>query len=329
MKPSRTLALVALALSLVGADLHAETTVKIATLAPNGSAWMRVFNAWGRDVQTKSGGALKLRFYPGGVAGDERDVIRKMRTGQMHGGAVTGVGLGQIHKAVLVLQLPGIFRDYAGLDRARGALRAEFERAFEHNGYVLMGWGDVGPVHTFSKRPIRRPADLRRARPWVWSDDAISRELYSVIGATGVPLGVPEVYAGLQTGMIDTINASPIAMLALQWHSTVSHMTERSSAIAIGATVLSKRFFDGLPEAQQRILRETGAAHHERLVATIRQDDARALQTLKQRGLTVVSTPADAQAEWDTAFRTTRQRLVGRVYPAELLRRVEALARGN
>jgi len=307
----------------------APKTIKLATLAPNGSSWMRHFNEWGRDVQDQTHGAVRLRFYPGGVAGDERDVIRKMQTGQMHGASVTSIGLSQIHKPVLVLQVPGLFADYVALDRARDALKAEFARAFERNNYVLIGWGDVGPIHTFSKRQIRTPADLKRARPWVWSDDPITRELYSVLGVTGVPLGLPEVYAGLQTGMIDTFTASPIAVLALQWQSNITHMTEEHEAMAIGATVISKRFFDTLTAEEQRIVRDTGAEHHRRLIAAIRRDDAAALTTLKHRGLTVDSIPPAARAEWQRAFAETRRRLAPRIYSAELLARVERLAAGN
>jgi len=331
MRLSRIASLFAvlLAVGFFGSELRADTTIKIATLAPNGSSWMRHFNEWGSAVRDRTHGTVRLRFYPGGVAGDERDVIRKMRTGQMHGASVTSIGLAQIHRPVLVLQVPGLFRDYAALDRARDALRDEFATAFAAGGFVLVGWGDVGPIHTFSKRAIRTPADLRRARPWLWSDDPITRELYSVLRVTGVPLGLPEVYAGLQTGMIDTLTASPIAMLALQWHSSVGHMTAESEAMAIGATVISKRSFDTLTAEEQRIVLATGAEHHRRLIAAIRRDDARALTTLKEHGLTVDSIPAAAHAEWERAFAEVRRRLVGRVYPQALLDRVERLARGN
>ena len=145
-----------LALFLLG-TAHAEEaqhTLKIATLAPEGSSWMNLFHAWGKQVEEHSGGKVKVKFYAGGIAGDERDAVRKMRLGQINGAAVTSIGLGLIQPEVRVLELPMMISTYDEMDYVRNTMDADLRKKFEDKGYVLLSWGDVGPIHIFSKTPI-------------------------------------------------------------------------------------------------------------------------------------------------------------------------------
>ena len=209
----------------VDAQAGETITLRIATLAPRGSPWHRVFMAWNNSLRERTGGRLELQIFPGGSQGDERDFIRKIRIHQLEGAAVTSIGLGLVVRPVLVLQAPGIFSDYAQLDRARTGMDSEFRGLFADNGMQLIGWGDVGRGRIFSNRPILQPTDLRSVRPWVPTDDAMFTEFLSVIGANGVRLGIPEVLPGLSTGQIDTVVASATAASALQWHTRLTHVT--------------------------------------------------------------------------------------------------------
>ncbi|MGE3633915.1 MAG: TRAP transporter substrate-binding protein DctP, partial [Sandaracinaceae bacterium] len=191
--------------------------LRLATLAPRGSSWMRVFDAWNNTLRQRTNNRLSLRIYAGGSQGDERDVIRKIRIGQLDGAAVTSTGLSLVVRPVLVLQAPGVVTTYQQLDRARNAMSAEFGTQFQQNGVHFLGWGDVGEGRIFSNRPIERPRDLRSVRPWVWRDDSMFGEFLSVVGANGVRLGVPEVLPALSTGQVDTVVASATAASALQW----------------------------------------------------------------------------------------------------------------
>lgn len=300
------------------------TVIRIATLAPRGSSWMRVFNAWDRTLKQRTNKMLSLRFYPGGVQGDERDVVRKMGNGQLDGGAITSVGLGQIVRPVLVLQVPGLFRRYQDLDYVRDRLTAELTAQFDQNGYTFLGWGDVGMARVFSNQPIVRPSDFRGVRPWVWRDDPISQAFMEVVGATPVRLGVPEVLPSMQTRIIDTLTASALAAVQLQWAGRVTHVTQQSDTVLVGATVMRKSVFDALPAEFQTALRETAAQAHTTLVRTIRREDDAAFNTLRARLTVTDLTPH--RAEWDAAAQQTRQRLAGRLYPPALLSRVETLA---
>jgi TRAP-type C4-dicarboxylate transport system substrate-binding protein len=333
----RTLLMALFALGLVtlpgtaprGVDAQETTTLRIATLAPRGSSWMRVFNAWNNTLRQRTNNRLQLRVYAGGSQGDERDVVRKIRIGQLDGAAVTSTGLGLIVRPVLVLQAPGVVNDYQQLDRARNALSDTFAQQFESNGVKLLGWGDVGQGRIFSNQPIRRPRDLRSVRPWVWRDDSMFGTFLEVVGANGVRLGVPEVLPALSTGQIDTVVASATAASALQWHTRVTHVTEQANAFLIGATILSKQKYDSLPSDLQQALDETSEQAHSTLVRRIRRDDRRYYQALTNRhGLTEVDLSAH-ENEWEQAAEQTRNRLAGRLYPRSLMERVMRAARGG
>ncbi len=301
--------------------------LRIATLAPNGSSWMRVFKAWNASLKKATSNQVSLKFYPGGSQGDERDFIRKIRAGQMDGAAVTTTGLGMVVRPVLVLAVPGLFRDYNKIDRVRNALSGKFEAQFEQNGYKLLGWGDVGKARIFSKKPIKRPSDLRSVRPWTWRDELVFSELLRVVGANGVRLGVPEVYPALQTRMVDAVPASAIAAVSLQWYTRLSHVTKQTSGILIGATLLKKEKFDSLSPEHQRAVLNTSKRAHKALAKLIRRDDERAYRTVLSRGLKEVDVSAH-QREWDEATRKVRDRLAGRVYPKSLLKSVMSATGG-
>ena len=276
-----------------------------------------------RQVKKQTNDSLKLRFYAGGSQGDERDFVRKMRAGQMDGAALTTTGLGQLVRPVLVLALPGVFSEYEELDRVRAALNARFEKMFDEEGYTLLGWGDVGKTRLFSMERIERPSDIKKLRPWVWKDDLIFGEFLKVVGANPVRLGVPEVYPALQTRMVDTVPASAIAAVALQWYTRLKFVSERNSGIIVGATIMRKDKFGALTEEQQQVLIDTGIRAHKALNRTIRRDDDKAYRTILDRGITAVDT-TEHESAWEEAGKKVRERLAGRVYPKSLLEDVIA-----
>lgn len=328
------LVIAALALAVPGsmpqpADAQGATTLRIATLAPKGSSWIKIFNAWNASLKKETDGQVQLRFYAGGVAGDEKDFIRKMRAGQMDGAAVTSTGLGLVVKPVLVLALPGLFDNYQQLDRARTALQSEFEQQFLKRDYKFLGWGDVGEARLFSNaKRIERPSDLKGVRPWAWRDDVVFSEVLKVVGANPVRLGVPEVYPALQTGMVDTVPSSAVAAVSLQWYTRLKYVSKESTSTIIGATILRKDKFEQLSQEHRAALEKTSKKAHKALRGVIRRDDRRAYKTILQRGLEEV--PArQYESEWRDVGKKVRQRLSGRLYPASLLKRVKQAAGGG
>ncbi len=322
------LALAALAVpGVIPRPAAAEQAIelRIATLAPSGSSWMKVFNAWNLTIQKQTNNSVKLRFYPGGSQGDERDFVRKMRAGQMDGASITTTGLGQLVRQILVLSVPGVFDEYDELDRVRAALSDRFAGMFDQEGYTLLGWGDVGKTRLFSMERIERPSDIKKLRPWAWKDDLIFTEFLKVVGANPVRLGVPEVYPALQTRMVDTLPASALAAVSLQWYTRLKYVSKRNSGIIVGATLIRKDKFEQLTDEQKKVLIDTGIRAHKALNTSIRRDDDKSYQTVLKRGLTEVDT-TDNQAEWEEAGKQVRERLTGRVYPKSLLDAVIAAA---
>ena len=309
-----------------GAAYGQEATVlRIGTLAPNGSSWMRVFNAWNNTLSQKTGGKLKLHFFAGGAAGDERDFVRKMRAGQLDGAAVTTVGLGQIVRSCLVLQAPGVCHTYKRIDAVRSQLGGEFEKQFDGAGFKLIGWGDAGQGRVFSNRPIETPGDMKQTRMWTWRDDPTWQSVLEASGVSGVALGLPEVYPALRTNRIDAFPGTSIAAVAFQWYTKASHVTQEPRGIVVGATVMKKEKVDALPADLKAALLETGKQAHTALQAAIRKDDERAYQAIVGKGVKPVSLAAKEGA-WEGVLKQARQSLVGKLYPAEMLAKVEKIA---
>ncbi len=298
-------------------DAQQATELRIATVAPEGSPWMRVFRAWDQELRQRTNNQLGLTFYAGGSQGQEPDYIDKMQAGQLDGAAVTSTGLGQIVRPVLVLSAPGVIVSYPQLDRARRRMARRFSQQFQSNGYELLGWGDVGKSRIFSTHRIEQPSDLRQRRPWAPRTDAVFSEFLSVVGANPRRLGIPEVIGALSQGTVDTVPASALAAVSLQWHTRLRFFTKDNSGVLIGATILKKDRFDSLPDDQRTALSETAERAHRLLQRAIRREDDRSLRVV-QRRLTEVDGSAH-EAAWREAAETTRNRLAGRLYPQALL----------
>lgn len=304
---------------------RAETVLRIGTLAPNGSSWMRVFNAWGNSLAKQTNGQLKLQFYAGGAAGDERDAVRKMRAGQLDGAALTTSGLGQIVRSALVLQAPGVCHSYGRIDAVRGKLAGEFSKQFDAAGFTLIGWGDAGQGRVFANRPIQTPEDLKQTRIWSWRDDPTWAAVLSAAGVNGVALGLPEVYPALRTNRIDAFPGTSIAAVSFQWYTKASHVTKEPRGIVIGATVLKKDKVDALAPELKAALVETGKKAHEALARAIRKDDQKAFDAIVGKGVKPVSL-AEHEKRWEAVLTQARKSLVGKLYSADLLARVEKIA---
>lgn len=336
-------ALAALVPSAAAAEAEAPArteSIKIGSLAPGESPWGQVFRVWQKAVRertklpkgqkTADGKpyALDITFFWNGQQGDESAMVGKMKSGQLDGAAITGVGLAQIHRPILVLQMPGLFQSWAKLDHARDALKGQFEKAVGDAGFALVGWGDVGLAHSMSKGfPVYSPADLKGKRPYVWRDDPIGPAVFQVVGGvTPVPLGVPEVLPQLNSGAVNVITAPALAAEQLQWASRLDHVNTQVVGVGIGALVLASRKLDSLPGDQKAVLLETGAVAGRALTARIRNEDAQAMNRLKAK-MTVYESNQAQRDEWDKVFKEVRSRLGRGTFPADLVKKVEDLAK--
>lgn len=267
---------------------HAEETyvLKFATLAPQGSTWMNIITDWANKVEKESQGRLKFKLYGGGVSGDEPDVLRKIRFGQLQGGAMTGHGIGYIYSPARVLEIPFLFRNYDEVDYVRAQLMPEIREGFQRNGFELLGWMEVGFIQLFSREPIYSIDDMKKRRIWLWEGDPLGNAFFEASGISPVPLPITEVFISLSTGLIDTAIAPPLGAIALQWFTETPYMTDIPIMDGIGGLIVARKFYDDLPKDLQELLRRTGAEASQRLLVETRRDNKKSLAVLKQHGVT-------------------------------------------
>jgi TRAP-type C4-dicarboxylate transport system substrate-binding protein len=305
----------------------AETQyIRLAALAPRDSDLVKRFIRIDKAMRATTNNAWGLRLYAGGVAGDEPDVLRKMKVGQMDASNITTTGLSQIVREVAVLDTPGVITNYKQFEAVTTAMRSEWEGSFAKVGFKLIAWGETGQYRWFSKTGITRPADLKNVRPWVWPASWILKEIYRVVGCNGVPLGVPEVYGALQTGMIDTVITTAVALVALQWHPNLSHVTKQTFGVLVNALVMNADKYKALPpEVASLLTKEAEAAAANDRVET-RKADEKAYDNLLKRGYKVDEFAPGGREEYLAMEKQVREHLVGRLYPPEMLARVQKLA---
>ena len=304
---------------------RAEAThqLRIATLAPRQSPLGDIYQTFKIGMKKATDGQVHVKMYYGGVAGDEISVVRKMRVGQLDGALITSTGLSALVRQVLVMEAPGLIRSYPELDAVREDLAPQLEALFDKAGYKLVAWGDAGKTRIFSTSKIFGPSDLRNVRPWVWRHSATMRAFIKAAGANGVLLNLPEVYSALQTGMIDTVIASSIGVLAFQWHTKLKTMAKQAGGIVTGAFVIRKDHLATLPQEARDYLDEVSGETEDRLRVEGRKIDDEAAQTLSER-LKVINL-FRAQRQWEEVQFTARESLVGRMYSRALLTRVQEI----
>jgi TRAP-type transport system periplasmic protein len=317
----------ATAFLLVGLDSnsHAENKhiIKFSTLAPEGSSWMKSLRRFSGKVKKATEGNVSFKFYPGGVSGDEIDVIRKMRIGQLHGAGFTGVGLGAVLPEVRVLDLPFLFQSDQEIEHVYQAMNEYFVERFEKKGYILLGWVPVGWIHFLSQKPIQTVADLRASKPWLWEGDPLVEQAYEGLDVQPIPLSITDVLLSLQTGMMDTVYSSTQGALVLQWFTKVKHITRLRMGYATGGVLISKRKFEKLPPAYQEALRKIGSECLTELATVIRKDNLKAEKVLENNGIKWVPQPDPAALkEFQQAGVTARQNLSGKLFSPKLLNRV-------
>jgi TRAP-type transport system periplasmic protein len=298
MEAAKKFVLVLVGLTLVmilARPAPAENVIlKLGTLAPEGTAWVKAFRDIGRELEQKTNKQVSLRLFPGGILGDEEDMLRKIKVGQIQGALLTGGGLGLIFKDVKILSIPFLLQDYGEVDAVLKKWEPFFQNGFQENGFKSLGWAEQGFIYLLSKQPIKSAADLRRGKVWIWEDTAMGRAVFKELGVNPIPLSIPDILMALQTGMIDTIYSSPLAAISMQWFTKVSYLTDVPLAYSAGAVVVQKSAFEKIPAAQKGTVEEIFKRNLEPLKASIRGENQKAIQVLTAKGIKLVTpSPAD------------------------------------
>ncbi|HQH55100.1 MAG TPA: TRAP transporter substrate-binding protein DctP [Candidatus Marinimicrobia bacterium] len=308
--------------NLVAQKVH---TIKVATVAPEGSSWMRQFRQFEKEVDVLTNDQVKFRVYASGVQGGEKDILRKMQLGQLDVGTFTGVGLGEIVPEVRVFDLPFLFRNSAEVDYVCDALFDEFQTKFLEKGFFLAGWAEVGFVYLFTNTPVTRLADFKNVKMWLWKGDPLAKATFDEMKIAAIPLDITDVHTGLQTGLIDGVYISPYGALAMQWHTKTKYMLNYPLTNSIGAILITTKKMNTIPEDLRNILIKKTKENTRQIVLAGRQENLESIQILKENGMQLTNLKSDAAAEFIEAGVRTRDRLAGVLYSREMLDRVLAL----
>lgn len=296
-----------------------EIIIKMATLVPQGTEWHKILQEMGAEWQKASNGRIVLRLYPGGVAGDDLDNIRKMRLGTLDAGLLTIGGLSHIDRGVLALEIPLAYADYGELDCVREQIGPQLEQRLEARGFIVLGWSDGGWAHFFTKSPVRTPDDLKRLKLFVSTGDDQYVELVKSAGFNPVPLPSTEIATALQTGLVSAITMSSQGVLLLQWYKQLNYMTDLKWAVLLGGIVMTKSAWEKIPVEIRPAVRQASLKASERMREFSRQTDQSEIEALKKNGVEVVSIDAKVLDEWRHLMEGVLPQARGSYVPAEPL----------
>jgi TRAP-type C4-dicarboxylate transport system substrate-binding protein len=305
-------------LSVSAARAAGPMIIKMATLAPEGSSWYKVLQNMGEGWKKATDGAVTLRIYPGGVSGDEDAVIRKMRVGQLQAAAVTGIGLAYLDRSFYALHVPMMFASDEEFDYVRDRLSPILERRLEEKGMIVLNWGDAGWVHFFAKKPFTRPEEVKAMKLFVWAGDTNLIQLYKETGFNPVPLSAIDILPGLQTGLINAFDTTPLAALAFQWFGLAPHMADLRWVPLTGATIIDKKVWLSIPENLRPKILEASRDAGKNLREEIRRLNDEAVKVMVKNGLKVSHVPPEAQAEWRKMVEDVYPQIRGKIIPADM-----------
>ena len=292
-------------------------TVKMATLVPQGSSWHRILQEMAEQWKTASGGRVTVRLYPGGVAGDDPDVVRKMRLGTLNAGVLTAVGLGEVDKSVFALGVPMMYDSYDEVYGVLETMRPLLEARLQAKGFVVLAWADGGWVRFFSQKPVAKPDDLRALKLFTWAGDTKGVELLKAARFNPVPLPSTELGTALQTGLVQAFGAPPGVALIAQYYNHAKFLTDLDWEMLLGAVVVTKDAWDKIPADVQGKLRAAAETAGRRLREEIKAGTARDVEAMKKRGLTVVAVDAAARREWRQLAEGLYPKIRGDIVPAD------------
>ena len=278
------------------------TTVKLATLVPERSVWGVLLRDLTEEWKTITDGRVVARIYPGGVAGDDPDIVRKMRIGQLQAATITVTGLGEIDDAFNVFSIPLFYDSYEEYFYVLDALEPALRQRLEAKGFIFLHWGHGGWVHLFATQPVNTIDELKRLKLFVWAGSDRLVAWWKDNGFRPVPLALTDALPAMQTGMIEAVPSTPLAALSLQWYRQTPYMLDMGIAPLVGATVITERAWNKIsPEDQERIL-EASSRAAEKFEIEIPAQDASAIAEMEKRGLTV-NAPTDpaTQRGWTDA----------------------------
>lgn len=294
--------------------LSAAPVIRMGTLAPQGTAWHKILSQMGAEWRQATSGSVQLRIYPGGTVGDEAEMIRKMRIGQLQAAAISNAGLAEIEPSAYALMLPLLFESYEEWDWVRQQVNPQLEERLQQKGFVLLAWSDVGWVYFFSKEPLQHPEQLKNMKLAASATETAAVEIIKWAGFNPVPITTVDTLTGLQTGLIDAVYMPLLLAEGSQIYRHTGHMLDLKWAPLQGAVILHENAWRRLKEEQRQQILEIARRHGAELRQSTRQHEQASLQAMQERGLKVWPVEEETRREWletvSRAYTQIRENLV-------------------
>lgn len=292
-------------LLLTTGPVQAANVFKLATIAPDGSQWMTDHRAAADRIKERTEGRVSLKFYGGGVMGNDRKVLRKIRIGQLQGAAFTTSGLVERYPAMTLYGMPFMFRSLEEVDYVRARLDPKLIEGLEQTGLVSFGFAGGGFANFMSRAPVKSHEDLQGKKIWVPEGDVVSFTALKSMNLSPSALPVSDVLTGLQTGLLDVIVAPPVGALLLQWYTKVKYINPLPVAYTLGLLAIDKRAFERLDSADQQVVREELSAVYKALEEINKRDNIAAKEALLANGIQVVEADPKDIPYWREVAATT------------------------
>jgi len=273
--------------------------LKIATLSPDGSNWMITMRQGAKEVAKKTENRERFKFYPGGIMGDDKAVLRKIRIGQLHGGILTSGSLSKFYHDLLVYNLPMVFKSFGEVDFVRKRMDRLLIDGLGKGGFVIFGLAEGGFAYLMSTTPIKSTDDVRKNKVWIPENDELGLATFKIMGSTPIPLPLAEVRTALQTGLINTVAASAIGAIALQWYTQVNYITDTPLMYICGLLAIDKKAFKKISLSDQQVVRNVMSRIYRQFDRENRKDNIKALDALRKQGIKFVMPDDKTLKEWN------------------------------
>lgn len=274
------------------------TDLKVATVAPEGSSWMKDLRTAGSQIKDRTGGRVNIKFYGGGIQGTDKKVLRKIRIGQLQGGVFTSNSLEERYPDILIYGLPMLFNSQDEVDYVRKKMDARLAAGLEKAGFVSYGFAGGGFAYFMTGKPVAGLADVRGQKIWVPEGDQTSYVAMQALQLSPVVLPITDVLTGLETGLLDIVATPPVGAVILQWYTKTKFVTNLPLSYTLGVLAIDKGALQPVSEADQAVIREVMTALYARFDAQNRLDNAKAEQALKANGLKFIEPTAAEVPQW-------------------------------
>jgi TRAP-type C4-dicarboxylate transport system substrate-binding protein len=297
-----------LAASLLLTPVQAQT-LKIASIVPEGSAWMKSMRDGAAEINQRTDGRVTLKIYGGGVQGNDKQVQRKMRTGQLHGGAFTSGSMSNFQKDADLYSLGLVFRNLEEVLYVRQKLDEVLIQRLEDAGYICFGFAGGGFAYMMSNTPLRSSSDMSGQKIWTPEGDAQAFAALQAIGVAPVAMPITDVMTGLQTELLDSVAVPPVGAVVLQWHTRLKYITDLPLAYVYAGILIDRKAFGRLKPEDQRVFREVLDRVYRGFEESGIKDNEQALQALLGSGLEMVSPNRDEIESWRNAVARSQEAL--------------------